>query len=63
VTEEWWVMMGMDVDRPLDGPFERIEDAMEFARQHYQLGDARLVRLSTDGKKVIVASTDPMEEW
>lgn len=56
---EWWVMLGEDPDRPLDGPFDDLATAMEFARENYEIGDARLIRLSVNGNREVVASTNP----
>jgi hypothetical protein len=60
VNEEWWVMMGKDPDRPLDGPFETVADAAEFARLHHHLGDAQLIRYHNGEPKTVMA-TDPRD--
>lgn len=42
IEEEWWVMVGDDPNRELDGPFVTIDQALEFI--HRQDDAARLVR-------------------
>ena len=56
---DWYVMVGKDPDRPLDGPFT-LPHAFEFARQNYQ-DDTQLVRLRPNGERDVVASTDPRD--